>query len=91
MSSYGEMKRDASYAAVGIIVVMLVSLAYQITFLICCTLFALFAIGVSRLVQGKDREFESTIKAISVWLFTFIAMASVVYFMMKYFFIPLWR
>jgi hypothetical protein len=91
MSSYGEMKKDAGYAALGIILVMLVSLAFQITFLICCTVFALVVIGISRLVQGKDREFESTVKLISVGLFYFISVFSVVYFFTKYFFIPVLR
>lgn len=79
MSSYQEFKKDVNRVATGVVVLLLLTLAFQITFLIIACLAVLILIGLSRLVSGKRPFREYLIKIFVIWFLGGIAMGAVLW------------
>lgn len=90
MSSYQEFKKDVKNVATGIVVFLLISLAFQITFLVIACLATLLLIGISRLVGGKNVFREYLIKIFVIWFLGGMAMGAVIWGYYTYCLYPYW-
>lgn len=79
MSSYQEFKKDVNSVATGFVVFLLISLAFQITFLIIACVATLLLIGISRIFSGKKPFREHLIKVFVVCFLGGMAMGGVLW------------
>lgn len=84
MSSYQEFKKDVNSVATGVVVLLLLTLAFQITFLIIACLAVLILIGLSRLVSGKRPFREYLIKIFVIWFLGGMAIGAVLWWWYNY-------
>ena len=63
MSSYSEFKSDVKGAAGGIALVIVLTLIFQVSFIIASASLILLSIGIYRLLGGKNKKVEGEIKA----------------------------
>jgi hypothetical protein len=63
MSSYSEFKNDVKGAAGGIVLALVLTLVFQVSFIIVSVVAILLGIGIYRLLGGKSKQTENEIKA----------------------------
>lgn len=90
MSSYQEFKKDVNSLATGIVVFLLISLAFQITFLVIACLATLVLIGISRLFGGKKPVREYLIKIFVICFIGGAAAGAVIWGYYTYCLYPYW-
>lgn len=90
MSSYSEFKSDVKGAAIGVFIVLLIGVVYQITFLLAVGAISLVLILLSRLIWGENKQREENIKGWAIAAVTFFAMGMVCYGFYQHIYKPLY-